>query len=75
MDKLEKWAYKNLKRFSKAKCKVLHLGQDNPRCIQTERRNLSEQPCKALEGSFLVHEKLDKSQYVLATWKTNCILS
>lgn len=54
---------------------MLHLGQDNPRCIQTERRNLSEQPCKALEGSFLVHEKLDKSQYVLATWKTNCILS
>ena len=28
LDKLEKWAYANL---MKAKCKVLHLGQGNPK--------------------------------------------
>jgi len=28
---LEKWAYENLKRFNKAKCKLFSLVRDNPR--------------------------------------------
>ena len=33
MNRLEKWAHKNLMWFSKTKCKVLHLGQSNPRYV------------------------------------------
>ncbi|KAJ7417415.1 hypothetical protein BTVI_32979 [Pitangus sulphuratus] len=30
-DHLKRWAFANLKKFNKAKCKVLHLDQGNPK--------------------------------------------
>ena len=30
LDKVESWVVSNLRKFSKGKCKVLHLGRNNP---------------------------------------------
>ncbi|GAB0204258.1 cAMP-dependent protein kinase inhibitor alpha [Grus japonensis] len=31
LDRLERWAHANRMKFNKARCKVLHMGQRNPK--------------------------------------------
>lgn len=59
LDKLEKWAHRNLMRFDETKCKVLHMDQGNP---QYQSRLRDEQIKSSLAQKDLrmpVDERLD----------------
>ena len=61
LDRPDRWAHANLMKFNKAKCKVLHVDQANPKHKYRLRREWLERSPKEKDLGVLIDERLNKS--------------